>query len=224
MTPGSTTLLQPHLGAWTQLPDDGKSLRIRSISRAPGYTLRAPGSSDIGLHRDALVDTRPMNSIDPAWEQRLADLWARLEEYGDAEFVEAMRTLTAELPEGNPVALFELGAAYDSTGSPLEAVKRYESALQAGLHGLRRRRVRIQMASSLRNLGQPQQAAEMLFEELRQPPDELSQAVSAFLALALADLGREREALSISLSALSTYLPRYNRSLARYAEAMNDAA
>jgi hypothetical protein len=80
------------------------------------------------------------------------------------------------------------------------------------------------MASSLRNLGQPQQAAEILFEELRQPSDELDQAVSAFLALALADLGREREALSISLGALSKYLPRYNRSLARYAEALTSAA
>jgi hypothetical protein len=60
----------------------------------------------------------------------------------------------------------------------------------------------------------------MLFEELKQPSDALDQAVSAFLALALADLGREREGLSLGLAALSTYLPRYNRSLARYAEAL----
>ena len=165
-----------------------------------------------------------MNTPNTAWESRLADLWRTIDERGCAEFVESMRQLTAELPEGNPDALFELGAAYDSTGSPQEAVNLYEAALRAGLSGLRRRRVRIQMASSLRNLGQPQQAAEMLFEELRRPSDELNQAVSAFLALALADLGREREALSISLGALSNYLPRYNRSLARYAEALHSAA
>jgi hypothetical protein len=41
--------------------------------------------------------------------------------------------------------------------------------------------------------------------------------VRAFLALALVDLGREREAVAHSLVALSMYLPRYNRSLARYA-------
>jgi hypothetical protein len=41
--------------------------------------------------------------------------------------------------------------------------------------------------------------------------------VRAFLALALVDLGREREAVAHSLVALSRYLPRYNRSLARYA-------
>jgi tetratricopeptide (TPR) repeat protein len=161
-----------------------------------------------------------VNATSPAWEHRLAALWKQLDSYEEPAFVEAMRSLTAELGKGHPVALFEMGAAHDSTGSPQEAVLLYASALEAGLSGLRRRRVRIQMASSLRNLGQAQQAADMLFEELKQPSDELDQAVSAFLALALADLGREREALAISLGALSTYLPRYNRSLARYAQAL----
>jgi tetratricopeptide (TPR) repeat protein len=170
------------------------------------------------------MHTPQMNATELAWERRLADLWSRLDELEAADFVDTMRRLTAELPEGDPVALFELGAAYDSTGSPQEAVNLYNSALEAGLSGLRRRRVQIQLASSLRNLGKPQQAADMLFEELKQPSDELDQAVAAFLALALADLGREREALSISLGALSKCLPRYNRSLARYAEALNSAA
>jgi hypothetical protein len=49
---------------------------------------------------------------------------------------------------------------------------------------------------------------------------EFDGAVLAFLALALADLHREREALSASLTALAHYLPRYNRSLARYALAL----
>jgi Tetratrico peptide repeat len=91
------------------------------------------------------------------------------------------------------------------------------------LSGLRRRRVQIQMASSLRNLGRPQQAADLLFAELNQPSDELDQAVAAFLALALADLGREREGLSMALGALAKYLPRYNRSLAHYAKALHAA-
>ena len=140
------------------------------------------------------------------------------------EFVGNMRHMTAERPEGDPIGLFELGAAYDSTGSPSTAVSLYESALQAGLTGVRRRRARIQMASSLRNLGMPQQAVDMLVDELNQSSDELDQAVAAFLALALADLGRERDALSISLEALSRYLPRYNRSLARYAAALKSTS
>ncbi|MGE0592674.1 MAG: tetratricopeptide repeat protein [Vicinamibacterales bacterium] len=165
-----------------------------------------------------------MHTPDAAWERRLSNLWARLDECEAAEFVHAMRQLTAERPAGDPVGLFELGAAHDSTGSPEEAVSLYAASLAAGLSGLRRRRARIQMASSLRNLGRLEEAAEMLFTERQQPSDELDQAVAAFLALALADLGREREALCISLSALSKYLPRYNRSLARYAEALNGEA
>jgi tetratricopeptide (TPR) repeat protein len=161
-----------------------------------------------------------MNTTSVAWEFRLADLWKRLDTLPHASFIDAMRQLTAELPAGHAVAHFEMGAAHDSTGSPQQAVELYALALAGGLTGLRRRRVQIQMASSLRNLGQAEQAAAMLFAELKQPSDELDQAVSAFLALALADLGREREAISISLSALSTYLPRYNRSLARYAQAL----
>lgn len=57
---------------------------------------------------------------------------------------------------------------------------------------------------------------------MRQHSDKLDPAVAAFVVLALADLGQEREALALSLSALSTYLPRYNRSLARYAKALSD--
>ena len=78
----------------------------------------------------------------------------------------------------------------------------------------------------MRNLGNAQEAANLLSAEARATSDELDGAVRAFLALALADLGREREALAISLTALSRYLPRYNRSLARYASeiAQLDAA
>ena len=76
------------------------------------------------------------------------------------------------------------------------------------------------MASALRNLGQPKQAADILIEEMKRSSDELTPVVAAFLALTLADLGRGRKDLSLSLSALSGYLPRYNRSLTRYAVAL----
>jgi Tetratrico peptide repeat len=37
------------------------------------------------------------------------------------------------------------------------------------------------------------------------------------------DLGREREAVAVALTARSTYLPRYNRSVARYAQELAGA-
>ena len=100
----------------------------------------------------------------------------------------------------------------------------YEAALEAGLTDLRRRRATIQLASSLRNLGNPERAAKLLTAELDAASDEFDSAVRAFLALALVDPGREREAVAVSLTALSHYLPRYNRSLARYAQALGPAA
>lgn len=159
-----------------------------------------------------------MDAPSTDWEHRLAALWKELDSLDGAVFIGRMHSLVGELPPEHPVALFELGAASDSTGAPNEAVVLYEAALRAGLSGLRRRRACIQMASSLRNLGNLRRAGEILRAELDAPSDELDQAVSAFLALVLADQGREREALALSLRALSTYLPRYNRSLARYAD------
>jgi hypothetical protein len=73
------------------------------------------------------------------------------------------------------------------------------------------------MASSVRNLGDPQAAVKLLTEEAERTSDELDGAVASFLALALVDVGREREAVARALTAISKYLPRYNRSVARYA-------
>jgi predicted acetyltransferase len=161
-----------------------------------------------------------MNDTDANWEQRLDDLWATIDSLTPDTFIARLDAVLAELPPGHAIALFERGAAQDSTGHSDLAVPLYRAALAAGLTGLRRRRASIQLASSLRNLGDAAASAELLTAELTAPSDELDGAVRAFLALALVDLGREREAASISLAALSRCLPRYNRSLARYAEAL----
>jgi Tetratrico peptide repeat len=165
-----------------------------------------------------------MNSLDPAWEQRLEQAWRTIDDLPAEAFVAQIERLAAELPLHSAVGLFERACAQDSTGHPDKAVPLYRSALHTGLTGLRRRRATIQLSSSLRNLGQPQDSAALLTAELDAPSDELDGAVRAFLALALADLGREREALSLGLTALSHYLPRYNRSLARYAAALLEPA
>ncbi|HEY9103481.1 tetratricopeptide repeat protein [Chitinimonas sp.] len=152
------------------------------------------------------------------WELRLAELWKQLDRVEADDFVACMEALTTELPAGHPIGLFERGSAHDSTGSPELAVPLYRAALAAGVTGLRRRRATIQLASSLRNLGEAEEAVALLSSELLMGSDELDGAVRGFLALALTQLGRERQAVSHSLTALAQYLPRYNRSLARYAE------
>jgi len=158
-----------------------------------------------------------MTSAEASWEDRLATLWSAIDRYEPQVFVQQIELLAAELPSGSAVAFFERASAQDSTGHPDLAVPLYRAALKAGLSGPRRRRATIQLASSLRNLGNAAEAAKLLFSELDATSDDLDGAVRAFLALALVDLGCEREAVAMSLLALSGYLPRYNRSLARYA-------
>jgi tetratricopeptide repeat protein len=154
------------------------------------------------------------------WERRIAELWASIDDHEQQEFIARIDALAAELAPGDAVGLFERAGARDSTGHPDLAVPLYKTALDAGLSGERRRRAIIQMASSLRNLGHPQTAVDLLTAELNEGTDALSGAVRAFLALALVDVGREREAVAAALTALSEYLPRYNRSLARYAQTL----
>jgi hypothetical protein len=152
------------------------------------------------------------------WEQRLADLWASIDNLSEAAFLSRMEQLVAELPADSAVALFEQAAAFDSTGHSDLAVPLYRQALERGLNGLRRRRAVIQLASSLRNLGQAAESVALLTAERDAGSDELDDAVDAFLALALVDTGRERAAVALALTALSRHLTRYQRSLSNYAQ------
>jgi tetratricopeptide (TPR) repeat protein len=151
------------------------------------------------------------------WERRLAALWAGIDEEDEDAFLARMDALTAELPPGSAVAEFERASAQDSTGHSDRAVPGYGRALELGLTGERRRRAVIQLASSLRNLGRAPESVALLEAEQEAASDSLDDAVRAFLALALADTGREREAVSVALTALAPHLARYQRSLANYA-------
>ena len=158
-----------------------------------------------------------MSHVDEEWERRVARHWALLGEVEPDVFRAGISALASELAPGDARGLFERACAHDSTGQPDRAVPLYRAALAEGLSGLHRRRASIQMASSLRNLGQPEEALALLSAEGERGEDELGTAVRAFQALALSDLGQDRDALSLALAALSKHLPRYNASLHRYA-------
>jgi hypothetical protein len=57
-------------------------------------------------------------------------------------------------------------------------------------------------------------------EDTREEGNALGDAVAAFLALALTDAGREREAVALLLDTLAPHLPRYGRSVRDYAAAL----
>ena len=158
--------------------------------------------------------------VDPVWERRVAELWAAFDDKEPDDFLAEMRSLVGEAPLDHPAALFELASAHDSLGQERRAEPLYRAALEGGLDPYRRRRAVIQLASTLRNLGQAKEAVAMLHHERGEPSDELDDAVAAFLALALSDAGEPREALAVALGALAPHLTRYNRSLANYARSL----
>lgn len=156
---------------------------------------------------------------DPEWEGRLAATWAQRYSVDGPELVARVEELAAELPAGNPVAAFERACSWDASGHSERAAPLYRQALAGGLDEHRRRRAVIQLASSLRDLGQAEESVRLLTPELA-ITDELSDAVRAFLALALAELGREREGLAHALGALAAHLPCYQRALTGYAKSL----
>lgn len=158
------------------------------------------------------------------WDERMTNLWATFDTHEPTDFLAKVRAMVAELPPGDAKGLFELASAHDSIGEEEPAATFYRQALAAGLTGQQRRRTIIQMASTLRNLGQADESVALLTAERKAGSDDLDDAVSAFLALALVDTGREREAVGLALGALSKHLPRYNRSLLNYAKALSGDA
>jgi tetratricopeptide (TPR) repeat protein len=165
------------------------------------------------------------------WEARVSEAWSSIDSYAgrEDEFRAVINSLVAERPENDPIAVFERACAWDATGHSDRAVPLYEWALDHGLGGYRRRRAVIQMSSSLRNIGQAERAVALLEAERDIEPavlDEdtrgLADAVSAVLALCLADSGRERQAVSVAVAALAPHLPRYQRSMANYARLLHE--
>ncbi|MER6425553.1 tetratricopeptide repeat protein [Streptomyces sp. NPDC001137] len=164
--------------------------------------------------------------VNQDWEDRVTAAWATFDDYPEeraADFRAVIDALAAEVPAGSPLGLFEQACAWDSTGHSDKAVPLYREALALGLGEVSQykgRRAKIQLSSSLRNTGQPEEGVKLLTPELDAPSDELDDAVRACLALCLSSLGRDREGLSLVLGALAPHLPRYQRSMANYARAL----
>jgi hypothetical protein len=156
-----------------------------------------------------------------SWDDRVSDIWQQAPELDDDTVVSMIEALVAERPVGDPAALYELASAYDSAGREHEAEPLYRQALAGDLDDTRRSQAVIQFASTLRNVGKIDEAVAILSEGSKRGPDPVTgDAATAFLALALIDLGREREAAIALLRALTPHLPRYQRSMTYYIDAL----
>lgn len=157
-----------------------------------------------------------------SWDERIRLYWETLDDAQPEAALGAMRLLVEERPRDDPEALYEWASIHDSLGMAREAVPLYRAALDHGLTGARKPQAIIQLASSLRNIGEPKAAIDLLREHPRD--DVTGDAAQAFLALALRDVGQHDEALRIALVALASTLPRYRRSVENYAKELTDRA
>lgn len=154
------------------------------------------------------------------WQHRVDAVWAA--DLPDDDLLDQISSLADELDENDARRWFELASAHDSTGREAEAATHYERALAIGLGPDQHAQATVQHASTLRNLGRPDAAVELLEQLPRLSP--VGTARDAFLALALRDAGRSDEALRVLLDALVPTLPRYQRSVTAYAAALTDGA
>jgi len=153
-----------------------------------------------------------------SWESRVAAVWAGAGSASDESILAAIDGLVAEKGPDDAAALFEAASVRDYLSRESDAEPLYRAAIAAGLDAVRRPQAVIQLASTLRNLGRPGEAVELLNDLLAEHPgDEWTAPAAAFLALALASDGRERDAASVALYALGDTLPTYSDAVKRYA-------
>lgn len=153
--------------------------------------------------------------MDTAWEERVEALWASAGRVAPDALLSAMEELVAQRPDGDPDATFEWASAHDFLGKEAEAVPLYRLALDRGLSGPRRPQCVIQLASSLRNVGELDAAISLLQE--CGADETTGDAAQAFLALVLFDAARYDDALRVALVALAKTLPLYSGVIERYA-------
>ncbi len=154
------------------------------------------------------------------WKDDLDAAWQDVATMPPDDFRGLIEQLVSNPDVPETIRQFHTACAFDSTGSSDIAIQGYQRALDAGLDGYERRRAIIQMASSLRNLGESDRSVEILSAEPTDVGDGLDEAVVIFHALALSDLGREREGVVRLVHALAEHLPRYTASAHRYADAL----
>ena len=119
----------------------------------------------------------------------------------------------------DPIALYHLGSAHDSAGHEAEAVEPYRRALAGGLDPEMALAARIQLASTLRNMGETRESVEILEAAVAEHPQH--RAARMFLSLALVSDGRSTDAVRILLDLLLTNAgppERYTRSLRNYTD------
>ena len=160
--------------------------------------------ADTGADFDeAAARSRALNRED-RHDEALALLRAQIERYPD-----------------DPRAYFEYAGALDYQGREAEAIAPSRKAQALGLAGDDLPRLYLQLGSTLRNVGEVEEAVRLLAEGRARFPDHAG--IRTFHALALVSAGRPTEAVVILLDliierAAAIDLDGYDRALAAYTD------
>ena len=146
--------------------------------------------------------------------------WLDASDVDEQSTFNSMQLLIAERRDDDPAAIYEWASVHDFLGREAEAIPLYRRALVLGLDPVRRSQAQIQLASSLRNVGETTDAIRIL--EDMESDATVGDAHEAFLALALFDVGRPGDALRVALKALGKTLPLYRGAIDHYADAIVD--
>ncbi len=153
--------------------------------------------------------------MDKSWDQQVEDYWNASAAKSGEQLRAELDELLSGLDPNDPRVLFEIASLHDFRGEEQLAVEPYSKALQAGLPGQKQDEARIQLASTLRNLGDFDQAISLL--EQVSPDSDLHIDAQGFLTLALSDAGRQTEAVRIAVTALAPASKLNARALSAYA-------
>lgn len=107
--------------------------------------------------------------------------------------------LLEEYPH-HPLVLFEVGGSYDVMGEEELAIPYYRNAITEGLSGDDRQECLVCLGSSLRVVGEAEEAVDVLRQAVEEYPDRPSARV--FLALALQADGDVNEAVAALLDVI----------------------
>ncbi len=114
--------------------------------------------------------------------------------------LDLLRKLDARYPNVAEIN-YQLAWTLESNGKPADALPFYEKAVTLGLLPNEHSNALIGLAITLRSIGNPTRAAEVLRSGQLQFPD--NREFDVFLALALHDLGEHAEALRLALTTLA---------------------
>ncbi|WP_404289698.1 tetratricopeptide repeat protein [Glutamicibacter arilaitensis] len=150
-----------------------------------------------------------------SWQEHIEIFWNTAGTKSPESLRNELEQLLAQRPADDSEVLFERASLHDYLGEEALAVGPYREAIAGTLSGEKLCEARIQLASTLRNLGEFQEAIELL--RMVGQDSATYRDAQAFLALALHDAGEFAQALQVALQALAPSLELYARPVHDYA-------